>query len=57
MYSLLLLRALLDVLADAPADLQGGEHLALELDRELEPLAQVERLEQLHLLLDSTSGE
>ena len=50
--ALLLLRAFLDVLADALPHLQGGEHLALQLVRELEPLAEVERLEQAELLLE-----
>ena len=49
--ALLLLGTGLDVLADALADLQLGEPLALELQRQLEPLGDVERLQQLDLLL------
>ncbi len=41
--ALLLLGALLDVLADALADLQLGEAVALELDGQLQPLGDVER--------------
>ena len=48
--ALLLLRAGLDVLADALAHLQLGEPLALEPQRELEPLDDVDRFEQLDLL-------
>ena len=51
--ALLLLRAGLDVVADAAAHLQLGEPLALERDGELEPLDDVERLEQLDLLLEA----
>ena len=54
--ALLLLGAGLDVLADAPAHLQLGEPLALEADGELEPLDDVERLEQLDLLLEGQVG-
>ena len=50
--ALLLLSALLDVVADAAADLQLGQALALEAQRELEPLDDVDRLEQLDLLLE-----
>ena len=55
-YSRCCLRAGLDVVADALAHLQLGEPLALELERELEPLDDVERLEQLDLLLERRSG-
>src|SRR5206468_8911446 len=48
--ALLLLRAGLDVLADAPANLQLGEPLALELHRQLETLDDVDLREQLDLL-------
>ena len=51
-----LLRALLDVVADAPAHLQLGEPLALEAEGELEPLDDVDRLEQLDLLLEGELG-
>ena len=54
--ALLLLRAFLDVLADALPHLQGGEHFALQLGRELQPLAQVQRLEQAELLLERDVG-
>ena len=48
--ALLLLGAGLDVLADAPAHLQLGEALALQAQRQLQPLDDVDRLEQLDLL-------
>ena len=48
--ALLTLCAGLDVLADAPPNLQLGEPLALEPDCELQPLDDVDRLEQLDLL-------
>ena len=48
--ALLLLRAVLDVVADALADPQLGQPLLLELQRQLQPLDDVERLEQLELL-------
>ena len=51
--ALLLLRARLDVVADALAHLQLGEPLALEAQGELEALDDVERLEQLDLLLEA----
>ena len=54
--ALLLLGAALHVVADPAADLQLGQPLALELDRELEPLADVERLQQLDLLLVGQVG-
>ena len=54
--ALLLLGAGLDVLADALAHLQLGQALALELERELEALGDVERLEQLDLLLEGEVG-
>ena len=49
--ALLLLGAVLDVLADALAHLQLGQPLALELQRQRQALDDVERLEQLELLL------
>ena len=48
--ALLLLGAGLDVVADPGADLELGEPLALELQRQLEALGDVKRLEQLALL-------
>src|SRR5436190_636852 len=54
--ALLLLRALLDVLADAAADLQLGEPLALGLQGQLEPLDDVDSLEQLDALLEGELG-
>ena len=54
--ALLLLDAGLDVLLDAPAHLHEGEALALQLERELEALAHVDGLEQLHLLLEGEVG-
>ena len=54
--ALLLLDAGLDVLLDAPAHLHEREALALELEGELEPLAHVDGLEQLHLLLEGEVG-
>ena len=48
--ALLLCSAGLDVLADAQADLQLGEPLALQAQRQLEPLDDVDGLEQLHLV-------
>ena len=53
---LLLLHPRVDVLADALADLHQREPLALEGERELEPLGDVDRLEQLHLLLEGEVG-
>ena len=50
--ALLALRTLLDVVADAAADLQLGQALALEPDGKLEPLDHVDRLEQLDPLLE-----
>ena len=54
--ALLLLDARLDVLLDAPPHLHERESLALELERELEPLADVDRLEELDLLLEGEVG-
>ena len=54
--ALLLLRARLDVVADAAAHLQLGEPLALELEGELEPLDDVDRLEQLDALGEADVG-
>ena len=48
--ALLLLGAGLDVVADPAADLELGQPLALELERELEPLGDVDRLEQALLV-------
>ena len=50
--ALLLLGAGLHVLADPLADLQLGQPLTLEAERQLQPLGDVERLEQLDLLLE-----
>jgi len=46
----------LDVLADALAHLQLGEALALQLDGQLEALGDVERAQQLDLLLVGEAG-
>ena len=54
--ALLLLRAGLDVLADAAAHLQLGEPLALQAQRQLEPLDDVDRLEQLDLVGEADVG-
>jgi hypothetical protein len=54
--ALLLLRAGLDVLTDAAPDLKLGEPLVLEPDGELEPLADIGRLEQVDLLLEGQVG-
>ena len=54
--ALLLLGALLDVLADALAHLQLGQALALQLDGELQALGDVERAQQLDLLLVGQVG-
>ena len=54
--ALLLRGALLDVVADAPAHLHLGEPLALQLDRHREPVLDVERLEELDLLLEAEVG-
>ncbi len=48
--ALLLLRAVLDIVADPLAHLQLGEAFALELERERQPFDDVERFEQLDLL-------
>ena len=54
--ALLLLGAGLDVLADALAHLQLGQPLALEAQGELEALGDVERLQQLDLLVEGQVG-
>ena len=54
--ALLLLHAGVDVLADPLADLHQREALALERERELEPLGDVDGLEHLHLLLEGQVG-
>ena len=54
--ALLLLRAGLHVLADAAAYLQLGEPLALQAQRELEALDDVDCLEQLDLLGEADVG-
>ena len=54
--ALLLLRAFLDVVADAPPHLQLGEPLALELEGELQPFDDVDRLEQLDALRERDVG-
>ena len=54
--ALLLVGARLDVVADLAAQLQLGEPLALDLDRELDALGDVERLQRLHLLLEGDVG-
>ena len=54
--ALLLVGARLDVLADALAHLQLGEPVALELQRALEALGDVEDLQQLDLLLEGQVG-
>ena len=54
--ALLLLGARLDVVADALAHLQLGQPLALEAQGQLEPLDDVDRLEQLDLLLEGEVG-
>ena len=53
---LLLVDTGLDVLLDAPAHLHEGEALALQLERQLEALAHVDGLEELHLLLEGDVG-
>ena len=54
--ALLLLGAGLDVLADPLADLELGQPLTLELQRQLEPLGHVQGLEQLDLVLVGDVG-
>ena len=54
--ALLLLHALVDVVADPGAQLQQREPLALQPQSELEPLADVDRLQQLDLLLEGQVG-
>ncbi len=48
--------ALLDVVADALADLKLGQPLALELERQLEPLGHVDRVEQALLVGERDVG-
>ena len=54
--ALLLLRAVLDIVADPLAHLQLGEAFALELERERQPFDDVERFEQLDLLREGEVG-
>ena len=54
--ALLLVGALLHVLADALAHLQLGEAVALQLDRQLQPVGDTERAQQLDLLLVGEVG-
>ena len=54
--ALLFLGALLHVLADAPAHLQLGQALALQLQRQLQAVGDVERAQQLDLLLVGDVG-
>ncbi len=54
--ALLLRSALLDVVADAAPDLHLCEAFTLELDRQREALLDVQRLEQLDLLLEREVG-
>ena len=54
--ALLLLRAGLHVLADAPAYLQLGEPFELEAQRQLQALDDVDRLEQLDLVGEADVG-
>ena len=54
--ALLLLDTGLDVVLDSLPHLHERETLALQLERELEPLANVDRLEELHLLLEGQVG-
>ena len=54
--ALLLLRAGLDVLADALSDLELGQPAALEVERQRQPLDDVDGLEQLDLLLVGEVG-
>ncbi len=54
--ALLLLRTVLHVLADALADLQLGQGLALQLDGELQTVGDVDRAQQLDLLLVGEVG-
>ena len=51
-----LLGAGLDVLADAAADLQLGQAVALDADRELQALGDVDGLEDLDLVLEGDVG-
>ena len=55
-YSRCCFGALLDVLADALAHLQLGQALALQAQRQLQALDDVERLQQLDLLLEGEVG-
>jgi hypothetical protein len=54
--ALLLLRAFLDVLADAAAHLQLRQTLGLEAQRQLEPLDDVDGLQQPHLVGEGDVG-
>ncbi len=54
--ALLLLRAGLDILADALSDLELGQPAPLQLERQRQPLDHVEGLEQLDLLLVAEVG-
>jgi hypothetical protein len=54
--ALLLLSAGFDILADPLAHLLLGQALALEPERQLQPLGHVDGLEQLHLLLEGHLG-
>ena len=54
--ALLLLDAGLDVLLDPAAHLHEGKALALQLESQLEALAHVDGLEELHLLLEGQVG-
>ena len=54
--ALLLLGAGLDVVADLRAHLQLGQPLALQLDRDLQPLGDVDRLQQPQLALVGDVG-
>src|SRR4029079_17595258 len=54
--ALLLLGAGLDVLADALADLKLGQAAALQLERQREPVDDVDGLQQLDLLLVGQIG-
>ena len=54
--ALLLLHPGVDVLADPLPHLHRRQPLALERERQLEPLGDVDRLEELHLLLEAQVG-
>ncbi len=55
-FALLLLHAGVDVFADAPPDLHQGQSLALESERKIESLCNIDGLEHLHLLLERQVG-